>query len=189
MTDQIRSTYRELYYNSVRTIQKTLIIVAIVSVVYMLLVQCLPKIMNRVGVVIGVLAIIGLAITTILYQNSANSPVKWIVFGIILLFFLIMICIFAKHFDTWGLYGIFLDFASKFVCQRIFPLIMPIVFLALGVAFYFFQLYQYRSYWSFGELKYDPEHELYHKIQYPTKNYILSAFQLIQIIWGTMFLK
>lgn len=164
-------------------------IVAIVSFVYMLLVQCLPKIMNRVGVVLGVLSIIGLAITVLLYKSSINAATRYIVFGLIVLFFLIMICVFAKHSRTWGLYGIFLEYASKFVCARIFPLVMPIIFLALAVAFYYFQLYQYRSFWSFGPLQFDPEVNLYHRIQYPTKNIILSVFQIIQIIWGTLFLK
>lgn len=155
----------------------------------MLLVQCLPKIMNRLGVIVGVLAVIGLALTVLLYKSSINATTRYVVFGVIILFFLIMICVFAKHFSSWGLYGIFLDFASKFICARIYPLIMPVVFLGLGVAFYFFQLYQYRSYWSFGPLRFDPSVDLYHHIKEPAKNIILSAFQIIQIIWGTLFLK
>lgn len=67
--------------------------------------------------------------------------------------------------------------------------ILPIVFLAMGVAFYFFQILQYRSFWSFGELRFDPAVDLYHHIKNPTSNLILSFFQIIQLIWGTMFLK
>lgn len=145
-----------MYYNSVHTISKTLLIVAAVSVVYMLLVQCIPRIMNRAAVVIGALSLIGLAITILLYKSSINAATRYIVFAFILLFFLVMICVMTKHYNTWSLNGIFLDFASKFVLNRIFPLVMPIVFLGLGVAFYFFQLYQYRSFWTFGPLKFDP---------------------------------
>ncbi len=59
----------------------------------------------------------------------------------------------------------------------------------MGVAFYYFQALQYRSFWSFGQLRFDPEVDLYHKVINPTNHIILTIFQVIQIIWGTMFLK
>lgn len=96
---------------------------------------------------------------------------------------------FSQIFPNLGLNGVFLDFASKFVGHRVYPFLLPIVFLLLGVAFYYFQILQYRSFWSFGELKFDPELDLYHKIANPTNNVLLSIFQIIQLIWGTMFLK
>lgn len=164
-------------------------IVAVVSIVYMFLVQFIPKVMNVLSVVIGALSMIGLAVTVFLYKYSINPVVRYTVFVIIILFFFIMVCVFFKKFKTWGLYGVFLDYSSKFVCARIFPLVIPIIFLALMVAFYFFQLYQYRSFWSFGPLRFDPEHDLYHHIKEPAKNILLSSFQIIQIIWGTVFLK
>jgi hypothetical protein len=118
-----------------------------------------------------------------------TSTFRWAVFALTLLFIVVLVCVFVKHFKYWGLNGVFLEFGSKFVCARIYPFLLPIVFLALGTAFYFFEIYQYRSFWSFGALKFDPEVNLYHTIANPTNNIILSIFQLIQIIWGTFFLK
>jgi hypothetical protein len=185
----MRTHERDLYYNSVHAIGKSLAVVAVAAVMYMLLVQCFPKFMNRAGVVVGTLALIGFAITIVVYPSKINTATRWIVFALALLFILVLLCTFARHWRTWGLNGIILAFASKFVGHRIYPLFLPIVFLGMGVAFYYFQLLQYRSFWSFGELRFDPAVDLYHKIKNPTKNYILSAFQLIQIIWGTVFLK
>ena len=183
------SYQKDLYYNSVNTIAKCLVFVAIASILYMFFVQCCPRVMNRVAVVIGGIALIAFAITVILYPSNISAVFRWVVFIIAVLFVLIMVCTFVKYWAVWGLNGIFLDFGTKFACQRIYVFVLPIVFLGLGVAFYFFQILQYRSFWSFGELRFDPAVDLYHHIKDPTKNLILTFFQFIQLIWGTMFLK
>lgn len=185
----MRSYTRDLYYNSVDTIWKSLAIVGILSFVYMFFVQCCPRIMNRVAVVIGALALVAFTITVVVYPSNISPMMRWVVFAIALLFVLILVCTVVKYFQTWGLNGVFLDFSTKFIGNRIYPFVLPIFFLALGVAFYYFQILQYRSFWSFGQLKFDPELDLYHKIADPTNNIVLSIFQVIQIIWGTMFLK
>lgn len=189
LRDQMRSYTRDLYYNSVDTMWKSLAIVGILSFIYMFFVQCCPRIMNRVTVVIGAIALVAFTITVVVYPSQINPMLRWVVFAVALVFVLILVCTLVKYFQTWGLNGVFLDFATKFVGQRIYPFLLPIVFLLLGVAFYYFQILQYRSFWSFGELKFDPELDLYHKIANPTNNILLSIFQIIQLIWGTMFLK
>lgn len=185
----MRSYPREVYYNSVHIIGKCLAIVAIASFLYMFFVQCCPRIMNRVAVVVGAIALLAFTISILVYHTEVSSIARWIAFAAALLLVLVVVCTFAKYFQTWGMNGIYLDFASKFLGHRIYPFVLPIVFLGMGVAFYYFQLLQYRSFWSFGQLKFDPEINLYHKIANPTSNIILSIFQVIQIIWGTMFLK
>ncbi len=175
--DQMRSYDRDLYYNSLHTIWYCLAIAAGISILYMFFVQCCPRVMNRA------------AVTILVYPSAINPMARWIAFAVALLFALICICTFAKYFQTWGLNGVFLDFATRFIGSRIYPFILPIIFLAMGFAFYVFEVLQYRSFWSFGQLKFDPSVDLYHRIQNPTRNLILSIFQIIQIIWGTMFLK
>lgn len=189
LMDQMNSYTRDLYYNSVNTTGKCLVFVAIASLIYMFLVQCCPRVMNRVAVIIGALALIAFTLTVILYPSNISAVFRWVVFVIAILFLLILICTFVKYWQVWGLNGIFLDFGTKFAFARLYIFILPIVFLGLGVAFYFFQILQYRSFWSFGELKFDPAIDLYHGIKNPTNNLILTFFQIIQIIWGTMFLK
>ncbi len=127
-------------------------IVAIASVIYMILVQCLPRIMNRVSVVVGVLALIALSATIILYPSNISPLLRWIVFIIAVVFLLIMVCTFAKYFSMWGINGVFLEFGTKFIRERLYLLVLPIIFLALGAGFYFCEILMYRSFWSFGEL-------------------------------------
>ena len=178
-----------MYYNSLYTIYKCLVIVGIVSILYMFFVQCCPRVMNRAAVVIGALALLAFTVTVLLYPSHINSMTRYIVFALALGLVLILICTIVKYFPSWALNGIFLDYASKFLCARLYAFVLPIVFLILGAAFYFLQLLQYKAFWSFGELRFDPSVDLYHHIKNPTKNIILSIFQIIQIIWGTMFLK
>jgi hypothetical protein len=150
LMDQMKTYSRDLYYNSVNIITKCLVIVAIASVVYMLLVQFLPRFMNRVSVVVGVLAMIGLATTIILYPSKISGMLRWSVFIITAVFLLIMICTFVKYFWDWGLNGVFLDFGTKFVSANPYLLVLPIIFLAMGAGFYFCEILMYRSFWSFG---------------------------------------
>jgi hypothetical protein len=150
LMDQMKSYSRDLYYNSINIITKCLVIVAIASVVYMLLVQFLARFMNRVSVVVGVLAMIGLATTIILYPSQISGMLRWSVFIITAVFLLIMICTFVKYFTAWGANGIFLNFGTKFVMSNLHVLVLPIIFLALGVGFYFCEILMYRSFWSFG---------------------------------------
>jgi hypothetical protein len=152
LKDQMKSYSRDLYYNSVNIIEKCLVITAIASVIYMILVQCLPRIMNRVSVVVGVLAMIALSATIILYPSNISPLVRWIVFIVATVFLLIMVCTFVGYFRFWGLNGVFLEFGTTFVGERLYLLVLPIIFLALGAGFYFCEILMYRSFWSFGEL-------------------------------------
>jgi tryptophan-rich sensory protein len=69
LESQLQNYKRELYYSSVKTIERSLVVAAIVSFLYMFLVQCCPRIMNKAVVVIGTLALIILAITIIVYPS------------------------------------------------------------------------------------------------------------------------
>jgi len=109
LMDQMSSYKRDLYYNSVNTTGKCLALVAIASIVYMFLVQCCPKIMNRVSVVIGALALIAFTVTVITYPSNITPIFRWVVFAFALIFLLIMVCTIARYWSVWGLNGIFLN--------------------------------------------------------------------------------
>ena len=146
----MQSYKKDLYYNSVRTFQTSLIVVSVASIFYMLLVQCLPEIMNRVAVVVGLIAMIALAVCFIVYPSRIGSEIRMVVFALAILLLLIVGCTFAKNFKSWGLNGIFLRYASKFICARLYLLLLPVLFLGMLAAFFFFQILQYRSFWSNG---------------------------------------
>ena len=155
----------------------------------MLLVQCIPKIMFWVAIVLGTLGLLGLALTIILYPSSIGSMTRMIVFVLAALIFVILIITIIGNLAHMKYNLVFLQHSTKFICARLYTFVLPFVFLLLTAAFYFLQILQYRSFWSVGPLKFDPSTDLYHKPESPVTNYILSALQIIQIIWGTFFLK
>ncbi len=128
---------KDLYYNSVKVIYKSLAVVGIVSIIYMFLVQCMPRIMNRAAVIIGALALIGLLVTIAIYPSTISSMTRWITFGVVLFLVIVLGCTLVSNFRNWGLNGVMLDFATDFVCARLHLLVLPIVFLVLSGAFYF----------------------------------------------------
>lgn len=99
---------RDLYYNSMETIGYSLMIVGALSIVYMFLVQFLPRIMNRVAVVVGAVALVAFTISVAAYPSELNTPLRWVVFAFAVIFVLILVCVMAKYFQTWGMNGIYL---------------------------------------------------------------------------------
>lgn len=186
---QIRSYQRDLYYNSYFVTRKAMVAVLIISFLFMLFVQFCPKVMNRVAVVGGIICMIGLAVCILVYKTNVGPIFKWVVFGVIV--FLVILCLitFLGNWRSWGLNGVFLDYSTKFVRARLHTFMYIPLFLAFMAAFVIFQAYQYRSFWSFGKLSFNPETSIYHKFENPIFSYILSALQFVQIVWGLSFLK
>jgi cell division protein FtsW (lipid II flippase) len=103
------STSKDVYYNSVEVVKKAMVAVIALSVLYMLCVQCFPRIMNRVAVVAGIVCLIGLAVCLIIRPTEGSSDlIKWIAFGITAFILIVVICTFAGNWRSWGLNGVFL---------------------------------------------------------------------------------
>jgi hypothetical protein len=150
----MKSYSRSLYYNSVKTIGKALVITAIASIIFMLLVQIIPKVMLWVSILLGTLGLLGLALTIILYPSHIGSLTRMIVFILASLIFIILLITIIGNYSHLKYNLVFLQHSTKFVCARLYTFVLPIVFIILGAAFYFFQILQYRSFWSFGNLKF-----------------------------------
>jgi hypothetical protein len=88
----MNSYSRDLYYNSVNTIGRSLLIVAIASVIYMFLVQIIPKIMFWFSVVFGTLALVGLVITILIYPSNINPMARFVILGLTALLLIVVVC-------------------------------------------------------------------------------------------------
>lgn len=159
----MKSHSRNLYYNSVKTIGRALVITAIASVIFMLLVQIIPKVMFWVSIVLGIVGLLGLALTIILYPSNVGSMSRMIVFIFAVVIFLILVITIIGNLSHLKYNLVFLQHSTKFVCARLYTFVLPIVFIILGAGFFFIQILQYRSFWSYGNLKFEPATDLYHK--------------------------
>jgi hypothetical protein len=189
LQEQMLSQTKDAYYNSVKTAFRAVVVAFVISIIYMILVQCCPTVMNKAAVIIGTIALIGLLVTIFASPNTLASSTQFIVLGLVVIFLVILACTLVKNWSALTLNGIFLKHSAKFIGSRIYLMFLPFLFIAFGFVFYFCQVYQYRSFWSYGPLKFDPSINLYQNLDSPTSNYIISAFQILQIIWGTAFLK
>ncbi len=138
LQDKMGDYSKSLYYNSVRTIFRALVITAVASFIFMLLVQCIPKIMFWFAVIVGTLSLIGLATTIILYPSEIGNLTRFIVFGLTALILIIVLVSICGNAGSLRYNIIFLEYSSKFVCARLYTLLLPFVFILLTVAFYFF---------------------------------------------------
>jgi len=104
------------------------------SILYLLLTQFFPKIMNIFAVYIGIFFTLGLTICFFTYDS--NSPWK-IPIGIALLIaFVILVFNLCKNGNTLKIHGVFLDASTKMLClDRCFTFIYIPIFLVFIVIF------------------------------------------------------
>jgi hypothetical protein len=158
------SESKDVYYNSVQVVKKAMLGVIVISFLYMLLVQCFPRVMNRVAVVGGLICLVGLAVCIMIRSTEGSSDtIKLIAFGITVVILLIVVCTFAGNWRSWGLNGVYLDYSTKFLCNRLHTLVYIPIFIFFVAAFAILQAFEYRSFWSFGKMTFDPETSLFHK--------------------------
>lgn len=130
------STSKNVYYNSVETVKKSMLYLLGLSFLYMLLVQCFPKFMNRFAVIAGLVCLIGLAVCIMIRPTEGGSDlIKYIAFGICVFILLITICTFAGNWRSWGLNGVYLDYSTKFLCSRLHTFVYIPIFIIFVCAF------------------------------------------------------
>lgn len=142
------------FLNSLDTIVLSMILAISFSLLYVVLVQCFPKFMNIAVIVLATLVILALAICVFTYQYNANGK---ILVGILLciLFFIILLSS-CKNRKSVTINGVFLDHASRMLgtskCMTFFYIPLFILFL---VGFIFLIIYEFRSFWAWGDLHFD----------------------------------
>ena len=157
------------------------------SVIYMILVQFLPRIMNFVAVIAGLILMIALMICIALYDTDYTKS-KWAVFVVLLILVVVTVGTVFFNWNGWSVHGLFLDEATKMVCDRLEALLYIPLFLIMATGFVFLLLFEFRSFWMHGTLNFDPEASLFWTLN-GVGPVILTVLWVIQAIWGLSFLK
>jgi hypothetical protein len=107
-----------MFFNSIDTIKLSALVALACSVVYFLLVQFLPKIMNFIVSIGGILMLIAIIICVFLYKTDFTA-IK-ISLGVLLLFLLLLSSLtIIKHWNSVSLYSIYLKWSTKMFLDRI----------------------------------------------------------------------
>ena len=97
--------------NSLHTIMMSMAIALVLSFIYLCLVQCCPKFMNKAAIYCGAVIMLGLTVCLFIYPSSHSSKFP---IAIILLFLLILVlCSVFRHRREIEVHGIFLEASTN----------------------------------------------------------------------------
>jgi hypothetical protein len=110
------------------------------SLIFMIMVQCCPKVMNKAVIILGCVVILALSICLFFYYWSDTG--KWIIASLLLVLFFIIALSSCKNRRALNMNGVFMDAAAtmlgKSKCCTFFYI--PL-FLAFLVGFIFMIIY------------------------------------------------
>lgn len=139
-----------------------MIISLCLSILYVVLVQLLPKIMNKVVIILGCLVILALSICMFAYHW--NDTGKWVLAALLLVLFFVIALSSYKSRRSWEMNGVFLEAAAKMLrtskCLSFFYI--P-VFMLLLTGFIFLIIYEFRSFWTGGSITFDPNKSIFYE--------------------------
>ena len=187
LLDNAQLNNRNSFYNSLDTIVISFFVALGFSFLFMILVHCLPKIMNYATVAAGIIAILATIICVFLYQTEQQTAK--LIIGICLIVVLVIIVLtICKNTDSWKMHAIFLSYATKMIGDRCLTfLYIPIFFVAI-VGFVVILVLEFTAYWSNGSLSFDADKSLFYELSGAGK-IILTILLIIQGIWGLSFIK
>lgn len=157
------------------------------SIIFFVLVQCIPKIMNKAVIILAFLVVLALSICAFTYYHDNTGRI--IIGVLVLLTFIIIILSTCKNRRSLEMNGVFLDNATKMLRSDKWGTFFYIpLFIALLTCFILLIVYEFRSFWAGGSLAFDANKSLFWEFNSPGP-IILSSFMIVQIIWGLSFLK
>lgn len=178
---------RNSFYNSLDTVILSLFVALGVSFIFFIIVQCLPKIMNYLVVVVGL--VIFVAVIICIFTYGTNYTGFKIALGIVLLILLLLIvCGICKNREAIRVHGIFLSYGTKVFSSKPSTFFYILFFLAILVLFVMLLMLEFTGYWTSGSLNFTPSTNIYKDLtgQFPT---IMTVLLFIQGIWGLGFIK
>jgi hypothetical protein len=143
--------------------------------------------MNKAVIILGSLVILALAICMFAYYWSDTG--KWVLASLLLVLFFIIALSSCKNRRALDMNGVFLDAAAKMLRSSKWTSFLYIpLFMAFLTGFIFLIIYEFRSFWAGGNIKFDANESIFYQFNSPGP-IVLSVFLVIQAIWGFSFLK
>lgn len=173
--------------NSIDMIGLSMLIALGMSVLYCVLVQCCPKVMNKFVLFAALLVLLGLTICLFIYPTSHGFKLP---LGIVLaiIFFILLFCL-CKYWDHIRIQGVFLQAATRMLreekCCAFFYI--PL-FLAFLTGFLALLIFEFKCYWGGGQITFDNTKSVFWEFE-GAGSIVLTVFLVIQAIWGLSFLK
>lgn len=152
---------RDSFYNSIDTIVLSFFVALGFSILYFLLVQCFPTVMNYAAMVVGLIVIVATIICIFTYQTE-NPGVKIAAGVILIIVFIVIVMTVLKNKDSWDMHRIFLKYSTVMVKDRMTTLLYIPLFFAILVCFVIILVLEFTAYWTTGNVSFDGTKSLYH---------------------------
>lgn len=176
------------FLNTYDVIRISMLIALGVGILWMVLVQLIPRLMAGLSIILASLLLIAFGIL-LLVDNPKGWQGKqvWrIIIGILLILFalfcVVLLCIYKRRIKITG---VLLHYAASFIRQKAINVIFIPIFLLLTVGLIVLCMFQYLAYSSNADpVKQDDDIYL--------KNWahpLLTILNIIEFIWGMQFLK
>ena len=164
--------------NTYDIIRLSLAISFAMGILWMALVQCIPKIMAVFAILAGSLILVGAGVMLLVdnpngWQNY--GPIKYIIGAFLIVFGLIFFITMFLYKRRIKLTGVFLDYAGKFLVQKPVNFIFIPIFIILLLGLIVLCLFQYLAFSSSA----DPvikDNDIYLQL---TRNPILTILTII----------
>ncbi len=147
------------------------------SVIYFVLVQFLPKLMNEIVVIVGGVLLFA-AIIVVLTYNTKFVAVKFLIGIALIVLFIITVLSILKHRSSLTLHSIYLNESTQMTKSRWLSLLYILIFLALVVLMVGLLIFQFVAFWCAGNLHFDAANQIYHEFSgvFPT---VMTAILII----------
>lgn len=153
---------------------------------WVLFVQCIPRIMASIATVCAILAVGAIGILALIGKIKGTSPVVTLILGFVLIGIALMFACFLCFYRLrHKLVPIFLDWASKYFKEHCATFVITFVFVLLTGGLVVLCLFQHIAYISHSPLLKVPG-DIYLQLN---PNVLLFILNIVEFIWGLQFLK
>lgn len=164
----------------------SLLIALGVGLLWVFLVQCLPRPMTSVVTVLAVLVLAAIGVI-LLVDGHSGLPTGWriaiaVVFLLVALLFFSFLCFYRKRNR---LIGVFIDWSTRYFSQHFPHIFWTFVFILFTAGLVVLILFQHVAFTSHSDPQ-AQDNDIYLKL---TINPALFILNLIEFIWGLQFLK
>ena len=182
---------RRGFLNSWDSIRFCAVLAVVAGLVYLILVQLCPQVMNWIAIVGGGLASIALGVVLIFYKSiyyngmDTGRIILAVFFILVGLYILISACIKTRQIR---LNGVFLDHASRMVTNNWGVIFFIPFFILLIFALITLTGFELFSFWSLKAPTFNPV-DLFWQAQGGILSVFLSLLLAFTFYWGLSFLK
>jgi len=156
------------------------------SILFALLVQCIPKIMAWLTIYASLFFLIGLAVVLFFYKTENPSKI-YISIALAVLFILIFVSAYVYTKQT-KIGAIFLEQGTNFIASNLSTIFYIILFCSLTLGLFFMIIKEYEGLISIAKPDFDANQDIYYEVN--SKGlWIVWIVLGIQFLWGLSFLK